>query len=182
MTALDFKQVYEKHKSMVYNLCLNYLQNTEDAEETTQDVFLIIHTKYSDFKEEAALSTWIYRITINKCLDLIRSRNRKKRFAFISSLFNAESGELQHDKPHFDHPGVALEQKEALEKIFSCINELPENQKTALILSKLENKSQQEIALIMDLSPKAVESLVQRAKTSLNKKLNPAKDKNKSDV
>ena len=72
---------------------------------------------------------------------------------------------------HFNHPGVLMEQKEKLQQIYGLINKLPPNQKTALILSKLESKSQQEIAEIMNLSPKAVESLVQRAKTGLEKKL-----------
>jgi RNA polymerase sigma-70 factor (ECF subfamily) len=74
-------------------------------------------------------------------------------------------------KADFDHPGVKLEQKQAIEKIFSYINELPENQKTALLLSKTEQRSQAEIAAIMGISIKATESLIQRAKTALAKKM-----------
>ena len=79
---------------------------------------------------------------------------------------------MRYDLPNVDHPGIQLEQKERLTYVFSCINQLPDKQKTALILSKIERKSQVEIAAIMNISPKAVESLVQRAKTGVLKKMN----------
>jgi RNA polymerase sigma factor (sigma-70 family) len=154
---------------MVYNLALNYLQNHEDAEETTQDVFVSVHRSIDSFRHDANISTWIYRITINRCLDQIKARKRKKRISFITSLFGNNGTEFE--VPHFDHPGVKLEQKQAIEKIFSYINELPENQKTALLLSKTEQRSQAEIAAIMGISIKATESLIQRAKTALAKKM-----------
>jgi RNA polymerase sigma factor (sigma-70 family) len=154
---------------MVYNLALNYLQNHEDAEETTQDVFVSVHRSIDSFRHDANISTWIYRITINRCLDQIKARKRKKRISFITSLFGNNGTEFE--VPHFDHPGVKLEQKQAIEKIFSYINELPENQKTALLLSKTEQRSQAEIAAIMGISIKATESLIQRAKTTLAKKM-----------
>jgi RNA polymerase sigma-70 factor (ECF subfamily) len=157
---------------MVYNLALQYVQNAEDAMDITQEVFVALHQSLTTFKGEAQLSTWVYRIAINKSLDFIKAKNRKKRFAWLTSLFNPDTNALQFDIHTFEHPGVILEQKEALAKIFRFINELSENQKTALILSKIEQKSQVEIAEIMNLSTKAVESLVQRAKQNLEKKLN----------
>ena len=61
---------------------LSYVQNTEDAEEITQDLFLEVYRSYENFKGESSLSTWMYRIAISKCLDFIKYKNRKKRFAF----------------------------------------------------------------------------------------------------
>jgi RNA polymerase sigma factor (sigma-70 family) len=178
---LKFEEIYEQHKRMVYNLALQYLQNHEDAQEVTQDVFVSIHQSLEDFESKSKLSTWIYRISINKSLDFIRAKNRKKRFAFFSSLFH-EDGEVKYESIGFDHPGVQLENKEALENIFSHINLLPENQKTALILSKIEKLSQVEVAEIMSLSTKAVESLLARAKEALYKKIYLPKDKQKENV
>ena len=155
----------------MYNLALQYVQNMEDAEEITQDVFLSIYQSIDSFREESKLSTWIYRITINKSIDLINKRNRKKRFGFLTSLFNSENDKLIHEPVHFNHPGVQLENKEALQNLFELINQLPEKQKTALIFTKIEQKSQLETAEIMELSPKAVESLLHRAKVNLQKKL-----------
>lgn len=150
---------------------MNYTQQKEDAEEITQDVFLSIHQSLHKFKEESSYKTWIYRITLNKCIDFQKSKKRAKRFAQVLSIFKPESVEILHDNIELNHPGVQLEDKEAIQKIFSAINSLKEVQKTVLLLHKLENKSQKEIAEIMGLSPKAVESLVQRAKQKLNEKL-----------
>lgn len=173
---MTFQEIYIQFNKTVYNLSLNYLQNKEDAEEVTQDTFVAIHTSLHTFKENSQLSTWIYRITINQCLDFIKAKKRKKRFALFTELFKDNNEEINHGFPSFDHPGVLLEQKEIISRIFSCINQLPTLQKTALILSKLENKSQKEIAEIMNSTPKAVESLIQRAKKNLSQKLNQAKE------
>lgn len=157
---------------MVYNLALHYTQQTEDAEEITQDVFIAAYQSLDTFKEKSLISTWLYRITINKSLDFIKSKKRKKRFGFITSLFFDDSAELKHNPADNQyHPGIQLEDKEGLKTLFSFINDLPDNQKTALILQKMEQKSQIEVAEIMNLSAKAVESLVQRAKTNLTKKI-----------
>ena len=156
---------------MVYNLALNYVQNVEDAEEITQDVFVSVYQSLHSFQENSSLSTWMYRNTINKSLDFLKSKQRKKRFALLTSLFFDNSNDLKHNPPEYNHPGVLLEHKEALGKLFKVINELPNKQKTALILHKIEQKSQAEVAEIMNISLKAAESLIQRAKTNLSKKL-----------
>ncbi|MGL4596926.1 MAG: RNA polymerase sigma factor [Bacteroidia bacterium] len=170
-------QLYHEYQKLVFNLALHYVQRIEDAEEITQDVFLAIHESIGQFQQKAQLSTWIYRITINKSLDFIKAQRRKKRFGFLTSLFFEETGEERYPLLSFDHPGYALEQKEALSNIFNQINVLPDKQKTALILMKIESKSQVETAEIMGVSPKAVESLVQRAKTNLAKNLVHAEGK-----
>ena len=78
---------------------------------------------------------------------------------------------MTHEPIHFNHPGVQLEHKEALKNLFELINQLPEKQQTTLILIKIEQKSLVETANIMEISPKAVESLLHRAKVNLQKKL-----------
>ncbi|MES2515748.1 MAG: RNA polymerase sigma factor [Bacteroidota bacterium] len=169
---MTFDHIYHTHKKLVYNLALQYVQNTEDAEEITQDVFVSIHHGLDSFNAQSKLSTWIYRITINRSLDFVKAKQRQKRFGFLTSLFYNDSNDVKHDTPHFDHPGIQLEHKESLAALFKHINQLPDNQRTALILSKIEQQSQADIAEVMNLSAKAVESLVQRAKINLSKKLN----------
>jgi len=161
---LNFESIYLAHSALVYNVALQYMQNKEDAEEITQDVFVKVYKKQDSFKGEAALKTWIYRITINTSLDYIKAKNRKKRAAFKDRDDNA----LQYITD-FNHPGVAMENKESLARLFLSINKLPENQRTVLLLHKVEDLSQKEIAEILDKSPKAVESIFQRAKTNLKK-------------
>ncbi len=174
---MTFQQLYNEYSNLSYNLALQYLQNKEDAEEVVQDVFVSIHQNLSKFENHSTYSTWIYRITVNKCLDLIKSQNRKKRFAYIQSIYKDDTIEIRHESTEFNHPGVVLEQKESIKRIFHAINTLKTNQKTAIILHKIEHLSQQEIADIMEISPKAVESLIQRAKQNLYKILEYSRDK-----
>ena len=170
---IQFRAVYDDYKQLVYNLALNYVQNDEDAQDITQEVFVKIYQHYQKHDPgKASLKTWIYRITINHCLDFTRSKKSKKRFGFITTLFHPETNEPVTETAHFNHPGIVAEDKEKLQQLLLCINELPENQKTALILVKIEDRTQKEAAEIMNTSVKAVESLLQRAKQILAKKLN----------
>ncbi|MEN8929285.1 MAG: RNA polymerase sigma factor [Flavobacteriales bacterium] len=160
----QFIEIYHKYSKLVYNLSLNYLQNTEDAQEATQDVFVKVHSKIEGFNNKSSLKTWIYRITVNHCLDMIKSKNRKYRLFFTRE---AED----YDSVDFNHPGAELESKEEISLIFTHINRLPEKQKIALILKTIEGLPQKEIAEVMKMKEKAVESLLSRARKNLKETL-----------
>lgn len=156
------QEIYTAHSGMVYSLALSYLQHKEDAEEVTQDVFIKVHEGLADYKKQASLKTWIYRITVNYCLDFIKAKRRKKRSTFFNTV--------ALDKvtiPSFEHPGVLLEQREMAAVLLECVNELKEQQKTAFILSKVDGLKHEEIAEIMSKSVSGVESLIYRAKQNL---------------
>jgi RNA polymerase sigma-70 factor (ECF subfamily) len=145
------------------------LFSIEDAEEVTQDVFVKVHQSLGKFKGDASIKTWIYRITVNQCLDFIKRKNSKKRFFVFGKKSNSEYE--YNNLPTFEHPGVLMENKEKSKLLFATINTLPENQKTAFILSKIDGLSNPEISEVMELSIGAVESLLVRAKKSLQEKL-----------
>lgn len=166
-----FKELVNLYQQKVYNTALNFLQNQHDSEDIAQEVFIQVFHSIHQFKGNAKLSTWIYRITVTKCLDHLRSKKRKKRFAFISSLFS-EKHDLLYETPDFDHPAVQLDRKEEAAILFKLVNTLPESQKTAFLLNKIDGLSYSEIALIMDKSASAVDSLLQRAKQNLVIKIN----------
>ncbi|XZF13161.1 RNA polymerase sigma factor [Chitinophagaceae bacterium MMS25-I14] len=166
-----FRQLYDLFHRRVYNTCLSYLQSESDAEEATQDVFVEAFRSAAQYRRESSVNTWLYRIAVNKCLDRLRYAKRQKRFAFVSSLFHRDTGALQYDVPAAGHPGIKLEQKQEASVLFGAIRRLPENQQTAFILKQVEGLPQKEIAAIMNISEKAVESLIQRAKTGLRKYL-----------
>lgn len=165
----NFNSVYNEYHLLVYNIALNYVQNIEDAEEITQDVFLKVYESLSKFKENSSLKTWLYRITINQSLDFIKKKNSKKRF-FIFGKKSQNELDLTNVS-NFEHPGILLEQQEDAKVLFSVINTLPENQKTAFILSKVDGLSNPEVSEIMEISISAVESLIFRAKKELKEKL-----------
>jgi RNA polymerase sigma-70 factor (ECF subfamily) len=163
---IHISMLYDEYATRVYNLSLHYVRNIPDAEEITQDVFLKIHNSLSDFNQEAEIGTWIHRITVNTALDHLRKQNAKKR-RFILSMDNAV---LPASTNHV-HPGIQLEEKESIKALMDIINELPNNQKTAIILHKIEGLSQRETALIMKRSVKSVESLIGRARIIIKEKL-----------
>jgi len=164
---MDFHTLYETYKDLVYNLSLHYLQSVEDAEEVSQDVFVKVYEHRTRFRKEAEWKTWIYRITVNQCLDFLKAKQRKKR----SWLTLVKDPNGQKEASHFDHPGVLLERKEALDKLLKAIHTLPERQREAVILLKIEHLETKEVAEILEISEKALESLFQRAKGNLKKLL-----------
>lgn len=165
----DFISIYNQYRLLVYNVALHYLQNIEDAEEITQDVFIQIYNSIGSFNHKSALKTWIYRIAINKSLDYLKHKNSSKRF-FIFGRKSENETEIQNIS-NFEHPGIQLENRENAAILFEIINGLPENQKTAFILSKLDGLSNPEIAVVMECSISSIESLIFRAKMSLREKL-----------
>ncbi|MGN6265503.1 MAG: RNA polymerase sigma factor [Ginsengibacter sp.] len=161
-----FKELVETWQDMVYNTSIGFLQNEEDAEDISQEVFIKVYQSMYSFKGQSKLSTWIYRITVSKCLDHLRKKKRKKRFAFMQGLYG-NNDNLAIDPPDFIHPGVKTESKEKSITLFKAIDKLPANQKTAFVLNKVEELSYREISEIMDSSESAVDSLLQRAKKNL---------------
>ena len=165
-----YKMLYEGYNRQIYNIALGFLPNQEDAEDIVQEVLIEIYRAAPAFRGDAKLSTWVYRITVNKSLELIRKRKRKKRFAFLTSLAPGEGVDAK-DNVKMNHPGLKLENKERAEVLYQAIESLSENQKIAFTLSQIDGMSYQEIQDTMGLSKSSVESLIFRARTNLKKKL-----------
>ena len=165
----DFKQLYFEYNALVYTVSLNYLQNIEDAEEITQDVFVQVYNSLGQFNHKSTYKTWIYRIAINKCLDFIKKKNSAKRMYIFGK--KSESDFEIRNISNFEHPGILMENKENAAILLAVITQLPSNQKTAFLLSKFDGLSNPEISEIMNLSISSIESLVFRAKNTLKDKL-----------
>ena len=163
-----FEGLYNQYSVLVYNVALNYVQNVEDAEEITQDVFIQVHHSFEKFNQKSTVRTWIYRIAINKCLDFIKQKKTKKRFFSFGLRGNENEVRNLSD---FEHPGILLENMEDAQVLFAVIDLLPEQQKTAFLLSKVDGMSNAEVGEIMKLSISSVESLVFRAKGNLKERL-----------
>jgi RNA polymerase sigma factor (sigma-70 family) len=167
-----FSQLLDAYQQKVFGTCISFIPNKEDAEDVAQEVFLEVFKSISKFKGNSKLSTWIYKIATNKCLEFIRKKNTKKRFAFMQTILG---NDIPLDKTSYftevNHPGILLENKEKSAIIFRAINSLPENQRVIFTLAKIDGKSYQEIVEITDKSLSSVESILFRAKKSLQKKL-----------
>jgi RNA polymerase sigma-70 factor (ECF subfamily) len=175
---LAFRQLVDQHQNRVFNTALGLLQHHENAQDVTQEVFVEVFRSISKFRGDSTLSTWIYRITVQKALGHIRSGKRLKRSGTIFGLFGNESQlNIQTNQP-FDHPGIQLENKERATILFKAIALLPLNQRTAFTLHKVEGLSQNEIAVIMSTSVSSVESHLVRARRNLRELLSDYYEQN----
>jgi RNA polymerase sigma-70 factor (ECF subfamily) len=147
---------------------VSIIQNEDDADDITQDVFIQVFRSVSSFKGESKFSTWLYRIVISKSLDHVKKTKRKKRFAFVQSFFGNNDNEEIHPE-EFNHPGIVTEKREASVVLFKALQKVPDNQRIAFTLHKLEAQKYSDIAEILGLSLQAVESLMARAKANLRK-------------
>lgn len=164
-----FKTIVEQWKDMVYNTILGIVQNETEAEDLAQDVFIKVFEKISTFKGDSKFSTWLYRIATTTALDHLRSKKRKKRFGFLQSL--GGGNDEKETIPDFHHPGVSLDNKERAAVLFKAIESLPENQKAAYTLHKLEGLSYRDVSEVLNTTVSAVESLMSRANQNLRKEL-----------
>jgi RNA polymerase sigma-70 factor (ECF subfamily) len=164
-----FRMVVEKYQKMVLNCSYKFLRNRESAEDITQEVFLQVFESINSFRADSKLSTWIYRITVTKSLNHLKSLKRKKRFAMLISLFGEDEVEQRITAPENMSPIKELENQDRARVLSLALDKLPENQRIAFTLSKNNEMSYEEISLILNTSISSVESLIHRAKTNLKK-------------
>lgn len=162
-----FDRLVEENKDLVYNLCYRILRNTEDAEDASQEVFISVYKSIDNFRGEADIRTWLYRIALNKALDIRKSKSAKKRAGIFLSIFGDNKPVMRLKAAYTSSPSRRVEDKERKEVLEEALNSIPEKQRTAILLSKIEGMPQKEIADIMRLSEGAVESLLSRAKKNL---------------
>ena len=155
----------------LYPIVYSYLRNNEDAEEVIQDTILQAILNIKKFNSRSKAQTWVYRIAINKAKDLLKYKSRKKRSALITSLDTEMLISPMVTKNSYAHPERELINQEDVDYLFDAINQLPLNQREALVLMKLEGRSAKEVAIILDKSIKGVEGLIVRAKSNLLKHL-----------
>ncbi len=171
-TNQAFGQLLDEYQQKVFGTCISFVPNQEDAEDIAQEVFIEVFNSIAKFKGDSKLSTWIYRITTNKCLEFIRKKNTKKRFGFMQSLMGNDTPiDKSSYFTEFNHPGIQLENKEKSEILFAAINRLPEAQRIVYTLNKVDDLSYQEVSDITEKSISSIESLLFRAKKNLKEQL-----------
>jgi RNA polymerase sigma-70 factor, ECF subfamily len=167
-----FRMLVEKYQSMVFRTCVGFLHDKDDADDLTQEVFIQAYQSLDKFKGESAFSTWIYRIAVNASLNTVRKNSRNSILSRLDSLF-VTGKEKEITIPVYDteNPESILIGIEKSRWVQDALDSLPENQRTAIVLSKYDDLSQMEISEIMKITEGAVESLIQRAKANLRTKL-----------
>jgi RNA polymerase sigma-70 factor (ECF subfamily) len=169
-----FAELVEKYKQPVMNLVYRTLHDETEAEDLAQNVFLQVYKSARRYESRARFSTWLFTIARNLCLNEIRRRSRHP----------ADSIEESHTE-HEDQPRQQFEDKssvappekllhgELAQKIEEALAELPENQRTAILLCRQEELSYEEIARVLGCSLSATKSLIHRGRETLKEKLKP---------
>lgn len=167
---LSFSLLVDEYQSMVFNTCMMFLKNREDAEDIAQEVFVEVYRSYKQFRGDSALSTWIYRIAVNRSMDFLRMKGRKKRNLFAFRSYGNEDLE-KISVVSFTNPQTIMEEGDRQRIIQQAIDELSERQKIAFTLAKVEGLKQDKVAEIMETTVGSVESLLIRAKKKLKQRL-----------
>ena len=166
-----FQSIIEAHQALVFSVCLRMLGNWHEAQDLTQEVFFKAYRALPQLRGEAKVSTWLYRIAVNLCLNHQRRRKRE-RWLSLDWLFEQGGGEQAAGVPAAEEtPATALAQQEKEGLVQAAMRLLPEKQRVALVLSVYERLSYQEIAEVMGCSLASVESRLHRAKENLAKTL-----------
>ena len=165
-----FNEMVQRYSKKLYYLCLKMLQNEKDAEDTVQTIFLKAYMNLSRFEEKSSISTWLYRIGMNVCTDVLRKRKKEN----TTSLYAVDSDdeeyalEIPDEKENVEQTVLERERKEAL---YQAINSLKPKQKELIILRDIEGLSYEEIAEVLKMNTGTVKSGINRARKALLEKL-----------
>ncbi len=158
-----FEMIVKQYENKVYNLALRYLKNADDAMDVSQDVFLQVYRNLGKFRGDSQFSTWIYRVTYNKCVDSLRTIQKKRKSIALSI----------DDEDFFETPQLknSLEQDyevhARLAEVMNAIDQLPPEQRDLMILRYIKDLSYAQIAEILDIAEGTVKSRLNRARIKI---------------
>jgi RNA polymerase sigma-70 factor (ECF subfamily) len=162
MNSYNFEEIFDTYEKPVYNYVLRMVRNKQSAEDLTQDIFIKIYKNLSSFREEAKLSTWIYRIATNTYLDYFRTAAHQKevRSDYLNGDENLSMEEIEKVLS-IDEQLVKTEMNACVQ---DYVNNLPEDYKVVIILHDLEGLKNREIADILGSSLDLVKIRLHRAR------------------
>jgi len=163
----SYEEIVEEFQHNVYSTVYTFIQNAQDTEDISQEVFLLIYQNLNSFKLDSKLSTWIYRITVNRCLTYRRKEARRNTIAKFVPISNEMSESLKSNIS-VDLDVIKLEDKDILYKALNCINK---KYVTVIVLRYMQDLSIKEIGQILNLPARTVETQLYRAKSKLKANL-----------
>ena len=170
-----FAEFINKHKDQVFRVAMGFMHDKSLAEDIVQEVFIKFWERRKGFEMKAKLSTYLYRVTTNMCINSIKRSKFSTVFSSIKSKIDENENPQTYESTINDENQKSVDDNFKQEHIKiamkKAIDTLPKKQKTAFILKKYEDFSYIEIAEIMELSTSSIESLLHRAKKNLQQKL-----------
>lgn len=168
--AQAYDKLLNKYRNSVYNLVYRMVRDIEEAEDLTQEAFIKAFNSLTQFNEDYAFSTWLYKIATNNCIDFFRKR--KLQTLSLDKPIQYKDSEIHQEIPDPElNPEKSILASERSSIIREAIETLPEKYYTAIVLRHTEEKSYEEIAEILRLPIGTVKARIFRAREMLNKAL-----------
>jgi len=164
-----FEELVRRYQARLLTVLQHLVGNAQEAEDLAQEVFLRIYRARARYRPKSKFSTWLYTIANNLALNVLRSRNRKPEVPLPSGdsgPLGPRPAEQIVPDPH-SGPMTRLDRTELTEVIRRALDTLNERQRMAVVLNKYEDMGYAEIAEVMGLTPKAIKSLLSRARMNL---------------
>jgi len=167
-----FNELLERYRARIFGHLYKLLSNRQDAEDLTQEVFLRLYRSRKRYQPTARFATWLFHITQNVARNALRSRRRRPCVRLEALVAPGEGMYL--DGLLFDRceePSRPVERAEVAQHVRAAVSTLAGRQKTAVVLHQLEDRTYNEVAAQMDMSPEAAKSLLYRARNQLRESL-----------
>lgn len=156
-----FRELVERYQRKVYSICYGMLKNSDDALDVSQDVFVKVFRYLEKFNHQSSFYTWLYRITVNMCIDYIRKNSRMRSVEYDDRI--SREGDVEGDEHIMPstlglNPDKVYGRKELREKMLEALEKLSEKHRTILILREVEGLSYEEMAEVLNISKGTVMS------------------------
>jgi len=162
-----------KYQDQVFNFCCRFLGNEEDARDCSQEIFIKVFKNLNGFRFKSKFSSWIYRIMINTCNEMVRSKNYRQRKKTLrqNPITRPEQVKYGNENDYYSNPEYALYRKQFNQAFQESLDQLNRVQKSLIILRDLEGRSYDEISKITGLKTGTVKSSLARARYKMADKL-----------
>jgi RNA polymerase sigma-70 factor, ECF subfamily len=159
-----FRAIVEVNQGFVYAVAFRFVNDEQEAEDITQEVFVRLWKNLHTYKPEVKLTTWLYKIVTNRCLDFLKSRHGQQRK-------NKVDVAAQHDLTNHSTPEKEFQQEELSRIIYAAADELTPKQKAVFILRDLEGLTPEEVSEALSMSAGNVKSNLFHARQKMTEKL-----------
>ena len=169
--AEEFEGIVKAYEKKVYNMALKNSHNAHDAYDIAQEVFISVAKNLKNFRGDSSLSTWIYRITANKCIDFGRKRQKQNKFQTEEDIFEGERNYSLRTSKIDENPEEHLLKTQMSKEINKTLEKLSQDHREMIILRDVNGFSYEEIARMKELSEGTVKSRISRARENMRELL-----------
>lgn len=167
----NYDKIVDSYKNRVFGMAYKFTGDYDESQDLAQEVFLKIYRQIKNFREESKLSTWIYRISVNTCLDWKKKKEKIKSINFSNMVNEENKDQIIDIKDESLSPDRIILQDEDQKQVHKLIYELSDKYKTVLIMYHFNEMSYQDISKALNIPERTVETRLYRARRMLKDKI-----------